>query len=80
MRERDRLAIKKLLGDMHCPKDFTCVASGMRVVCKAEEVGLQNALRCLEEDPGDCPFASSCRSRWYCECPLRVYLSKNLKL
>jgi len=80
MRERDRLAIKKLLGDIQCPKDFTCVASGMRVLCHAEDVGLVDALKCLEADPGKCPFASSCRGRWYCACPLRVYLCKHLRV
>jgi len=80
MRERDRLAIKHLLGDMHCPKDFTCVASGLRVLCAAEDVGMESTLKCLEEDPAHCTFACFSRVRWYCKCPLRVYLSKNLKL
>jgi hypothetical protein len=80
VRERDRLAIKRLLGEVHCPKDFTCVASGLRVLCSAEDVGMEDALRCLEEDPANCPFARFNRVRWYCRCPLRVYLAKNLNL
>ncbi len=80
MREQDRVKIKKILGEMQCPKDFTCVASGMRVLCAAEDVGTTSFLRCLEEEPSDCVFAAHYRGRWYCKCPLRVYLSKNLKL
>jgi hypothetical protein len=80
MREKDRLMIKKFLGEVQCPKEFTCVASGLGRLCEAEDIGLPNALKCLQDNAGDCPFSAPCRGRFYCSCPLRVYLRKHLKI
>jgi hypothetical protein len=36
-------------------------------------------LRCLEEQPSQCKFSFRCRDEFYCNCPLRLYISKKLK-
>jgi hypothetical protein len=80
MREAYRLKIKEILGEMSCPKDFRCVDSGFQAVCRAEDVGSDCFLRCLEDDPQGCPFAAPCRGTVYCECPLRVFICKKLNM
>jgi len=71
--------IKEIIGGMKCPKDFICYKSGFEKLCKAEDVGKKSILLCLEENPIDCKFSLPIGSTYYCQCPLRVYLAKNLK-
>ncbi len=80
MRETHRIRIKEILGEISCPKDYQCVDSGFRALCKAEDVGSDHFMRCLEADPDGCPFAIPCRGAVYCECPLRVFICRNLDI
>ena len=64
---------------MECPKGFKCAKSGFDKLCRAKDIGLENYLECLEENPDDCPFALSFGYSYMCDCPLRVYLEKKLK-
>ena len=79
MREEDRKKIEEIMSGMQCPKDFQCAKSGFERLCKARDFGLKNYLECLEENPPTCPFALPFGYGHFCQCPLRVYLSKKLK-
>ena len=72
--------IEKIIAQMQCPKDFQCYKSGFETLCKAEDVGMESYLACLEEHPLECKFSVGFfGDRFYCECPLRVYVAKMLE-
>jgi hypothetical protein len=75
-----RKDIEEIIGGMVCPKQFRCASSGFERVCKAEDIGLEAHLRCREPSGSRCCFAFSYEGARYCECPLRVYLSKTLSM
>ena len=64
---------------MQCRKGFQCAESGFTKLCRAKDVGLKRYLLCLEYAPSLCDFALLIDKKYYCSCPLRVYLTKNLR-
>jgi hypothetical protein len=79
MDEETQTKIEEIIGGMKCPKDFKCYKSGFETLCKSKDIGLKVYLVCLEEEPGDCKFSISFGRGYYCKCPLRGYISKELK-
>jgi len=79
MKEEDRKKIEEIVDGMQCPKDFICVESGFERMCQAKDFGLESYLECLDDNPQGCPFSLSFGEGHFCQCPLRVYLSKKLK-
>jgi len=71
--------IEEIMDGMKCPKDFTCEESGFERLCRAEDIGFENHLLCLEVNPFQCNFSVIVETKYFCTCPLRVYLRKNLK-
>jgi hypothetical protein len=71
--------IVEIIGDLRCPKDFKCVWSGFKNLCKAKVAGTEShVLICLEKQVQKCKFLNL-KGGHICECPLRIYLAKNLK-
>ena len=64
---------------MKCSKEFQCAESGFKKLCRAKDVGLKLHLLCLEETSASCDFSLQLEEKYYCGCPLRVYLTKSLK-
>ena len=71
--------IEKIIGQMKCAKDFQCYKSGLKALCKAKDIGITSYLQCLEENAFGCQFSVRFGDKYYCECPLRVYIAKELK-
>jgi hypothetical protein len=71
--------MKKIIGELNCPKDFVCYKSGFSNLCEAEDIGLEPFLQCLEKSREECPFLVSYANVHFCDCPLRVYIAKKLK-
>jgi hypothetical protein len=71
--------LKEIIGDLECPKGFKCCTEGLEKLCKAQDVGLQWYLLCLEPQPQKCKFSVFVANKYLCECPLRVYIAKKLK-
>ncbi len=83
MKEEDRKTIRKLIGTMKCPKNFKCAENGFENLCEARDFGDEQRLHCLEEISSECRFGevhSFGVEFRFCECPLRVYLAKHLKM
>jgi len=78
MKDEDRKRIAEIAGSMQCPKNFKCAESGLEQLCRTRDFGVEKYLDCLEEKPGACSSALSFRSGHLCQCPLRVYIAKNL--
>ena len=64
---------------MKCSKGFQCAESGYTKVCKARDIGFKRHLLCLENGSASCDFSLLLDKEYYCACPLRVYLTKNLQ-
>jgi hypothetical protein len=71
--------LKEIIGDLKCPHHFRCCKRGFEDLCKAQDVGLQWYLVCLEPQPQQCKFSVLVADKYLCECPLRVYIAKKLK-
>jgi len=80
VKEEDRRKIEEIVAGMKCPRNFRCAESGFEAVCKAKDFGIESFLECFEPDPSDCPFAFPFGNRYFCHCPLRVYLAKRLRI
>jgi hypothetical protein len=78
MEGEDKKEILEIIGELKCPKHFKCYKSGFENLCKARDVGIESFLECLEDVPLDCKFSISFGRAYYCQCPLRVYISKKL--
>jgi len=76
MEDSTKRKIEEIIGEMKCPKDFVCYKSELQDLCKAEDVGMQSYLKCLEENPSDCVFSMGYAESHYCTCPLRCYIAK----
>ena len=71
--------IRQLISEFDCPKDFICYKSRFSNLCKAEDIGLEPYLECLDESSEECEFLLSYAKVRFCDCPLRFYIAKNLK-
>ncbi len=80
MNDTQRKQIEEIIGGMECPEDFKCYASEFENLCKATDNGIRNHVDCLKEPATRCSFALSFGHIPLCRCPLRVYLSKTLRL
>ena len=79
MEQEHKKQVEEILNGLKCSKDFVCYTSGLKRLCKAEDIGLDSFLVCLEEDPNDCKFfAVVFGDKHFCHCPLRVYIAKKL--
>lgn len=72
-------AIEEIIGEMKCPKYLKCYKLGFKNLCKAQDIGIDTFLECLEENPQDCKFSLSFGFGYFCKCPLRIYIIKELK-
>ena len=62
-----------------CPEGCKCHNGGIDSFCKAEDVGLETFVECLEEEAFNCASSVSFADSYYCKCLLRVYIAKKLK-
>ena len=79
MDEKTKKELKQIIGEMECPKGLRCYQSGLEVLCKAKDIGLDEYLECMEVNPQECLFSVSFGYSHLCQCPLRVYIAKKLK-
>ena len=71
--------IEQIIRESNCHQDFICYRSGYGNLCKAEDIGLESFLECLEESPEECPFSLSYGNVHFCHCRVRFYIAKNLR-
>jgi hypothetical protein len=77
-------AIQKIMNKLKCSKNFICYTSGFKKLCNAQNIGNESFLGCLvecmEDDPKKCLFSKKFKTRFLCNCPLRIYITmKNNK-
>lgn len=79
MEEAHRKKIEEIVGQMQCPKGFKCAESGFTNLCRARDIGLETYLECFEQEPSECKFSVPFGDSYFCHCPLRVYIARNLR-
>ena len=78
MEQNHKQEIEEIISQTACPKGFACHGSAFEVLCKAQDIGVESFLICLEEDPRKCKFSLPLKRGDICECPLRIYIAKKL--
>ena len=61
-----------------CPQGCRCHRQEGEGLCKAVDVGLETYLECMEARPFECPSSVRFARVYYCSCPRRVQLAKEL--
>ncbi|MGD9022224.1 MAG: hypothetical protein PVJ62_00450 [Deltaproteobacteria bacterium] len=79
MNQEQKLKVEEIIGQLQCPYNFKCYKMGLKDLCKARDIGLESHLECLEERPYKCKFSVAFGHSYFCYCPLRVYIAKELK-
>ena len=85
--EKQRKEMQKIMASMPCKIDFECYKSSSEKICKAEynEHGLVCKTSQMLDKPilsYDCDYMlylGSAYDYYMCQCPLRIYIAKNLK-
>lgn len=72
--------IDELIENMECQYDFMCTDSESKEICRAKNIGLESYLQCEEKSPYKCNYSLPFGESNFCKCPLRMYLSKELKI
>jgi len=78
MSEKHNREIKKIIGEINCPKDFKCYKSGFDSLCRAKDIGIESFLECLEAKSNECKFSFPFGLMYLCQCPLRIYIAKKM--
>jgi len=78
MKEDDRKKIEEIIGQLSCPKNFKCAASSFDNLCKAKDIGIDTHLLCQDSSSFWCRFSLKFDQEYFCSCPLRIYLAKQL--
>ena len=71
--------LEDIVGELQCPINFRCYKSKYKDLCKAKDIGMESFLVCLEKNPQKCKFSFAFGFKYFCKCPLRVFISKELK-
>ena len=71
-------AIKQIIGELKCPKDFYCIKSANNSVGNRHERDMESFLVCSEGRLQGCTFLLSSENHCFCKCPLRDYISNEL--
>ena len=80
MNQAHKEQIEKIIEAMECSKNFKCYKSGFTDICKVKDIGHDSVFECLGEYSYGCEFREYFGHSYYCKCPLRVYLAKELKI
>ncbi|MHC4593462.1 MAG: hypothetical protein ACYS9C_01280 [Planctomycetota bacterium] len=76
--EKHKRQIERIINEKKCPKDFECYKSGLENLCRAKNIGLRDFVECLEKNPQMCKFSLSFGYSYFCQCPVRIYIVKEL--
>ena len=66
--------IESLKKQTDCRKDFECIKSNVKILCKAEYYG-ENLVLCLENEGSQCKYTEDTNRGNFCGCPVRKLVS-----
>ncbi len=70
--------IEQIISNMQCPKDFECHKFEFEKVSPTRDLGVETFVECLSDNPTPCTFSLTFGNKFFCKCPLRVYIKKKL--
>ena len=76
--EQQQEKITEIMALTECQKDFRCYKSGLDNLCKATDIGTKGYVNCFQENQISCEFIIAYGDGFFCRCPLRIYIAKNL--
>ena len=79
MKKLKKKILKEIIDDIQCPKDFECYKSEFEHLCEIKDIGVDTFLECLDKEANGCTFSVSFGGSYFCRCPLRIYIAKELK-
>ena len=68
-----------MTGDLNCGRDCHCHKAGDGVLCKAEDIGLETFLVCLERNSRECDFSIGFGNLFFCSSAIRISVAKASK-
>lgn len=74
---QQRELLNRLMENLRCQKDYKCLENGLKDLCNAKDIDLINYIECLESVDSVCSFKLKVKKCSYCDCPIRVYISKH---
>ena len=80
--QKHRGRIEEIISEMkrdekHCIKNFECYNSKLEKLCKIKGIGAFDEIECKGQDSMCCHFSFEAKSKRFCKCPLRRYISAN---
>ena len=79
MQSNSQNKAEKITGDINCLSDCHCHKVGVGVLCKAEDIGLETFLVCLEKNSRECDFSIGFGNLFFCSSPVRISVTKEFK-
>ncbi len=74
----DRQRLDELRMQVNCAKNFACVSSKFKNLCRAKYQCENKELECLDDGPDICDFVVYKQNIKLCSCELRIYIEQNL--
>ena len=80
MEQKHKKRMEEIMRTIECPYDFKCCKSGLTDLGKVKDFGCDLALESLDEKGCMCKFGTLFGRTFFCKCPLRIYIAKELKI
>ena len=71
--------IDKLKSKVSCQWGFECIASDFNVKPKTKDSGINSFVECLSKDAHRCKFSVPFGGMYFCQGPIAVYVTKNVR-
>lgn len=76
--EKTKRDIEEIKKGFFCPKNYICIGFGVDSLCRIKKFNSGIMYECQENNPTSCTMAFPFGfNRYFCKCPLRIYLAKN---
>ena len=70
--------IEQFMNVIDCSKDFECYKSGLENFNIAKDIGMEDFVQCMSNEPDGCVFAMPFGYTYFCNCQLCIYISKKV--
>jgi len=80
MTNRREAEIERIKANMSCAKAFSCMSSGLAQAGRVNVFASGQLLACRETGAAACSHAQPFGNGFYCKCPLRMYLTRVLRM
>ena len=74
-----RHEIEELIGRMTCRQDFMCYTSNFKSLCRAQDIGMDMFIKCLEDRSFGCEYSVNFGHSYLCKCPIRIHICKRFE-